>query len=182
MKSFVEESYEMGTYPMRLGGISTMKVGKFLVVNADALRVAHPGINIEGMDNQARHVLLSLQQLFQRETAPTNVDFAVYDCHAEHGRDARVIFPHGIAHGHIEPACGTGSIAVVIAMLETGELGKAGVGQTGECLVALESGGGIGLGGPDVTSIKFRLKKGSITEAYLSHSLIEMISEGKAWL
>ena len=50
MDAFVRECYDMGTCPMCLDGISAMKVGKFLVVNAYDVRAAHPCIDLEGMD------------------------------------------------------------------------------------------------------------------------------------
>ncbi|MEE8195284.1 MAG: hypothetical protein V3T91_02605 [Candidatus Bipolaricaulota bacterium] len=50
MDAFVRECYDMGTCPMCLDGISAMRVGEFLVVNAYDVRAAHPGIDLEGMD------------------------------------------------------------------------------------------------------------------------------------
>jgi len=50
MDAFVRECYDMGTCPMCLNGISTMKARKFLVVNAYDVRAAHPGIDLAGMD------------------------------------------------------------------------------------------------------------------------------------
>ena len=50
MDAFVRECYDMGTCPMCLDGISAMRVGGFLVVNAYDVRAVHPGIDLEGMD------------------------------------------------------------------------------------------------------------------------------------
>ena len=104
----------------------------------------------------------------------------MYDLHplsAEH--TGRVIFPHGIASDHIEPACGTGTVAIGLAMAENNEIDYS----EGESVQLLFESGGtpFQIGGPDITTLKLEIKNRKITRASFSHSLVEIIATGHLW-
>jgi len=85
-----------------------MRVGKFLVANADAIHHAHPDINLENIGPKTLHALKTIQEAFNELRFPDApaANFSVYDLHpvsAEH--TGRVIFPHVVSSDHIEPAC-----------------------------------------------------------------------------
>ena len=179
MDCFVEELYQDGVYPFDLSGVRTYRVGKALVTNADTIKQQHPDINIEELDETARRVLVDLQDEFLNDeniSGRKSNDFAVYDLHPIHGGDARVVFPHNLRTMHIEPSCGTISVATAIAMYESGEVR----GKTIQ--VSFESGGEPTLGGPEITSVYLKVKQGRVRKASFSHSLIELIAEGKVWI
>ena len=84
-----------------------------------------------------------------------------------------------ITTGHIEPTCGTGTVAVGIAMVESGKL----EGNSEEIELSFESGEtSSAIGGPDVTKLKLLVKDGRVIDAYFSHSLAEILATGKLWI
>lgn len=179
MDCFVEELYQDGVYPLDLSGVGAYRVGKALVINADTIKHHNPDINIEELDEAARRVLVDLQDAFlydENIQGRKSNDFAVYDLHPLHGGDARIVFPHNLRTGQIEPSCGTLSVAVAVAMYESGEISDETV------QVSFESGGKPTLGGPEITCVHLKAREGRIREVSFSHSLIEPIAEGRVWI
>ena len=178
MTAFVEECYSLGTYPIDLGRLNAMKVGKFLVLNADDVRARYPSFDLSLVQYETKRILAELQKKFQELTSPKNIDFALYDLHPSHSGNARVVFPHGALNGHIEPTCGTGTVAIGIAMLERGEFPSAPGKAPQEGTIAFECGGDIGLGGSELSFLQYAIAGGRLVKALFSHERIEVISEG----
>lgn len=73
----------------------------------------------------------------------------------------------GVLTGNIEPTCGTGSTALALALLMTGEGKDLGLVRDGRIKVRLETGGGHALGGPDITTVVVETKGEEVTRAFL---------------
>jgi hypothetical protein len=182
MEAFVRECYGRGVGPLVLQGIPAMRVGKFLVVNGDAIRERCPGIDWAAGDSSARRILTELQKDFIKRTGELEYNYCLYDWNPQNGGDARVVFPHCLPQEFIEPSCGTGSVAVGIALLESGEMQQR-LGQWVNCnRLRLEAGGGIELGGPDITELFFDLEGGSLRSVSFAHSLVEITAMGQVLL
>ncbi|MEA3239168.1 MAG: hypothetical protein U9Q94_05250 [Candidatus Bipolaricaulota bacterium] len=180
MTPFVEECYNLGVTPMKVASVPAMKVGKVLVVNGDDLREAHPNVDLDQIDAATMKTLVTVQESFLAAEFPGHVggDFAVYDLNPAHGGNGRVIFPHSITAGHIEPSCGTGTVAVGIAVVESGKVSL----DEGELELSFESGGSSSaIGGPDITELQLTAKDRRVTDARFSHSSVEIIAIGEAW-
>jgi cytochrome c2 len=70
---------------------------------------------------------------------------------------------------------------VGIALLESGEF-KNHRGLYGEsACIRLEAGGGLELGGPDLTDLFFQIEAGRLKSVSFSHSLVEITATGQVW-
>ncbi len=181
MTCFLEKLHRDGIEPIDLDGIRAVRAGKFLVICADELAGRFTRQEIEGLSPQVRQVLTKLQGLFLAGQTKASLDFALYDLHPEHpGNLGRVVFPHWLPAGHVEPACGTGTVAVCAALSLLGKAGTAAL--QGSAVLKFESGGGPTLGGPDVTTAFLQMGSEKIDSIRFSHSLVELTSRGKVML
>jgi hypothetical protein len=182
MKSFVEECYQLGVQSVNLADVNAMKVGKFIVVRTDDIKKVRPDVKFIEIDELTQQVLRKIQEDFDNRgfIERKNVDFSLYDLQPENsGNTGRIVFPHRISNDHIEPACGTGTVACGIAMVEKREI-RADQPQT-ELL--FESGGDEhSIGGSDFTQLKLSISNGKVADAYFSHSLVEILATGKVWI
>lgn len=182
MTAFVKECYYYGIESLDVFGVHVMRVGKFLVANADAIHQAYPDINLENTEPKTLHVLRNMQEEFNKLRFPDvpTANFSVYDLHPLSAENTgRVIFPHGIASDRIEPSCGTGTVAIGLAMAESGEINYS---ENGSAQLLFESGGTtFQIGGPDITTLRMELKDKKVTRATFSHSLVEIMASGQLW-
>ncbi len=182
MTSFVKESYERGIGRLEHRGLEFMQTGKFLVLNGDRFRDAYPEIDLERWDSNTRKTLSAIQREFQKKTGEIEPNVVVYDWNPEHKGHVRVAFPHYVDNEYFEPSCGTGSIALGIALLVLGELEHLSPDQKGRLTLNLESGGGIELGGPEMTTLEMDIDAGVVKSSVFSHSLVEITAVGEARL
>lgn len=182
MNPFVEECYQVGVRCLEIGGVAVTQVGRILVLDGDDLRKIHPEINLEKMDEAAIQALTAVQQRFLADVfhGKEMGYFAVYDFHPQRSGEGRAIFPHNIAVGHIEPSCGTGTVAIGIAVVENGKRSPA----AGKLSLSFESGGSPdSIGGPDNTRLEIRVgENGRVVEAGFTHDLVENIATGQTWI
>lgn len=182
MTAFVRECYRFGVEFLEIFGVRVIRIGKFLVANADAINQAHPDINLEHIEAKTLDVLSNMQNEFNNLCFPSEptANFSVYDLHpANADHTGRVLFPHAISSDRIEPACGTGTVAIGLAMAETGEINYI---ENSSVRLLFESGGTtFQIGGPDITTLKIQLKDKKLTKATFSHSLVEIIARGQLW-
>ena len=66
MTAFVKECYYYGIESLDVFGVHVMRVGKFLVANADAIHQAYPDINLENTEPKTLHVLRNMQEEFNK--------------------------------------------------------------------------------------------------------------------
>jgi hypothetical protein len=181
MTPFLDEVLASGVERIILGGTAAVRAGKFLVVCADDLAGRLEAGEIAALAPSARIALTEIQAEFLARYPQASLDFALYDLHPRRaGNLGRLVFPHWIPCGHIEPACGTGTVAVCAALAFLGELPGRGAQRRTE--VRFESGGGPDLGGPDVTTAFTEPGDGGIRSIRFSHSLVELTSRGKVML
>lgn len=182
MDCFVKECYASGVGPLRYGDLEVMRAGKFLVINADQFMAVYPDLNFKSWDKRTRELLSAIQQDFMAKTGEVEPNVAVYDWHPEHTGDLRIIFPHYVQDDFFEPSCGTGSVALGLAVLASGELDHLQPTNEGLLTLNLESGGGIELGGPDITALEIKIGSQEVKSAVFSHSRVEITSIGIALL
>jgi diaminopimelate epimerase len=178
MTKFVEECYHYGVSQVQVAGIDALKVGEFLVVDVQELREKYAAVNFEEMDAEARGVLLSMQKDFDNQHLwpNPNAAYSLFEMYPEEPTHGRVVFPHNITTGHIEPSCGTGTTAVAVALAETKRTTK------GLVTLRFDSGGGTVLGGPETTEVRMVVENSKVKHAEFSHSLVEITANGTAWL
>ena len=185
MTPFVEECYQLGVQDIDVAGVSAMRIGKFLAADANAIQQAYPKANFENIDATTLRVLQSMQGAFDRHgyQARPNADFAIYDLkpvNADH--TGRVIFPHTMSEDYIEPACGTGTVAVGLSLIESGELEKLEKPEVTLDLTFESGGSPLVIGGPDLTRLQLTVRDGKVVGASFSHSLVEILATGQLWV
>jgi len=182
MAPFVGECYRLGVRVIEIAGVRATQVGKVLVVAAEEVRRRFADVNLEHMDESTLEVLWQLHREFLCTVFPDSRggDFAIYDLLPSRDEAVgRVIFPHYIPEGHIEPACGTGAVAIGIAIAEQGNV----LPSNGTAELSFESGGSsLEIGGPDLTKLRLTMKDGKVIDACFSHSLVEILAVGQVWL
>jgi len=178
MTKFVQECYHYGISQIRVAGVDALKVGEFLVVDAQVLRERYADANFEQMDAKEREILISLQKDYDKQKflPRPNSNYSLFDIYPEDPTHGRVVFPHNITNGHIEPSCGTGTTAVAVALAETKRT------PNGSVTLRFDSGGGPFLGGPETTEMQMEVENSRVKRAEFSHSLVEITANGKAWL
>jgi hypothetical protein len=178
MTPFMEEIRQAGVEEIRLEGTRAMRAGKFLVVCADDLLDRFGTGEIVALAPRVRSALTEIQSQFLDRYPQASLDYAVYDLHPESpGNLGRLVFPHWLPEGHVEPACGTGTVAVCSVLALLGRF--SGSSSSKGLEVRFESGGGPDLGGPDTTTVFIGLADGEIGSIRFSHSRVEITSRGR---
>ncbi len=180
MECFVTECYEHGVGKMTINELEVLRAGKFLVINADIFRKVYPFADFNSWNGKTREALLNIQHQFMSETGEIEPNVAVYDWNPERKGNMRVVFPHYVQDEFFEPSCGTGSVALGLAVLAAGELEQISAGENGWHSLDIESGGGIELGGPDLTTLEMKIENNQAVSAVFSHSRVEITSVGEA--
>ncbi len=182
MRAFLHECLDRGVRPWKLQGIEVYQAGVVLVVNAGKIRELHPRVDFINWDAPTRELLSEIQEEFQEKTGVRDYYMTLYDWDPERSGDLRVLFPHCIPQNYIEPACGTGSVALGAVLVCSGELERRRGLPDGKVKLNLEAGGSIGLGGPDITELFLEIAGGKLIGASFSHSLVEITVTGKLLL
>jgi hypothetical protein len=189
MADYARFLYQDGVRPVIVRGIPAMKVGYFLVFKMDDLKGAYPDVEFGHRRPGAHMELLGeIQQEYLREQG---IDAAtlysmIYDLHPEDGGDARIFTRFFKGKGvpqssPMEAQCGTGTVAVGIAMAEKGELPFSGArGQ-----VVFEWGSRRLTPDPYGARKSFldiKLEKGRLDWAGFGHNVVELLSVGTVYL
>ena len=180
MECFVEECYERGVNKMSINNLEVLRAGKFLVINADRFRQILPEADFNGWNAKTRRAMVDIQDQFMKMTGEVEPNVAVYDWHPEHSGNLRVVFPHYVRDDYFEPSCGTGSVALGLAVLAAGELETGKLSNNDWHILELESGGGNELGGPEITRLEMKISDNKAKSAVFSHSRVEITSVGEA--
>jgi len=180
--AFLHECLDRGVRPWELLGVELYQVGVVMVVNAEKVKRAYPRADFANWDAPTRELLSRIQKEFQEKTGVRDYYFTLYDWNPERSGDLRVFFPHCIPQDYFEPACGTGSVALGVALVCSGELERRRGLPEGKVKLSLEAGGGMGLGGPDITEVFLEISGGKPSGALFSHSLVEITLTGKLYL
>lgn len=180
MDSFVRECYELGIRSVTVAGVRANKVGEALCVEAKDIYQEYPEADLEGLEEPTLKVLRKIQRDFLGRFFPESPGktFSVYDRNPGRGGDARVIFPHQVITGHIEPACGTGTTVIGLAMVEKGQLTEKGNAQ----LVAESGGEEDNIGGEETTTLDIEVYNGKVQSASFTHDSVEILATGSLLL
>jgi len=180
MDSFVRECYDLGVEPIAAAGVSAYRVGETLCVEAEDIYEVYPDVHLEEMENPTLKILRNIQEDFLNQFFPdsSGKTFSVYDRNPDRSGDVRVIFPHQVATGHIEPACGTGTTAVGITMVEKSQLVDDGSTR----LVAESGGSTLSIGGEESTTLDVEIDHGRIQRARFTHHPIEINAAGTVFI
>jgi len=176
MNSFVEECYEIGINQVSTAGVRSYKVGDAHCVQAEDIYEKYPEVDLEEVREPTLKVLRRIQRDYLKQFYPDSpgMTFSVYDRDPRQKGDVRVIFPHQVVTGHIEPSCGTGTTVIGMAMVEKGQLA-----DDGSVRVVAESGGSNdSIGGPEKTSLDLEIEAGKVKSACFSHDSVEILASG----
>ena len=189
MPDYPSYMYNEGVRPVNIRGIPAMKIGYFLVFKLDDLQRAYP-------DAEFRHrrpdsdleVLGDIQaEYLQNQRLPGSTLYSMlYDLHPEEDGDARIFTRFFKGKGvpqttPLEAQCGTGTIAVGMAMAARKELPFTG--NTGQILFEW--------GSRRLTPDPYGLRKSILNlelqgdyliSASFSHNIVELQSAGTVYL
>lgn len=180
MDSFLDKIYEDGVEQGSVAGVRSFRVGHFFVTFAEEISREYPDANFHPLDEYTKGLLINLQREYREvfHTGKPNRDFAIVDPSKEGGMDGGLIFPHDPSRGLIEQSCGSGTVAVVVALAESGEVSGSGTGE-----LEFASGGEKEvLGGPESTRVEFQLTGGRVESISFTHSLVEVLARGELFL
>ena len=189
MPEYARFLYDNGVWPVSIRGIPAMKVGYFLVFKMDDLKKAYPGVEF-GHRRPGIHleILGDIQHEYLQTHCPgvSTLYSMIYDHCPEADGDARIFTRFfkgkGVSQSTpLEVQCGTGTIAVGIAMAEKGELPFTG----DRCDLTFEWGSKSLTTDPygmrkSVMSVK--MENGRIAWAAFSHNIVELQSMGRVYL
>lgn len=176
--SFAQDMVNRGIEKVDLGGFYGWRVGYFFVLEAGQVQRQHPNVDFTLMDDTARNLITLLQYRFLGSTGLTSWDFALFDRNTENGGDLRVVFPHNLRIGFIEPSCGTGSLATALAIHAAGLDESVGQTADGRHTLRLETGGKPVLGGPDITTVTLEHRDDQLVRAVFSNNRVELVASG----
>lgn len=184
LNCFIDEIYELGVYPIRCGDVPAFVVGPYIAFNGVKIREVYPEADFSTFDQKTCRIMEKLKDegaAFMCEKAlEQGPGISLYDWEPENGGDLRVVFPHAPMKGHIEPACGTGSLSAAVAIYESGELRRRAEQQgNNRWELNLESGAGPWLGGPDRTRLWVEGNGSRLTGGSFTHSFVEITAWGK---
>ncbi len=168
---------------VNLGNLHAWRAGHFLVMNAQQVQEKHPDVNFETMDGATTQLITLLQYRFLGATALTSWDFSLYDFETDGHGDARVVFPHNVRIGFIEPSCGTGSIALALTLLANGDHRQVGTREEDTHTFAFQTGGKPVMGGPDLTTVRIEHPQDDeIGPVTFSNTNVELLASGRVSL
>lgn len=179
MDSFIKFAYERGVEAGTVDGVPSFQVGDFFVTFVEEIRKKYPDVSFNPLDQATKEILIELQHKFRKEfaTGEKNRDFAVMGETDSESADGRVIFPHNLSEGSVEPSCGTGTVAVAVSLVERGSIDGAG-----ELELGFKSGGSTeSIGGPDATNVTLEVESGKVKRAQFSHSQVGILALGKLY-
>ena len=181
MKSCVKECYEHGVEKLFIADLEVMRSGKFMVIDADIIKATVPEADFVSWNQDAKELLKELQSNFMTLTGEVEPNVTIFDWHPEHNGDLRAVYPHYIEDDFYEPSCGTGSVALGLALQAWGKLDSFKVEESNiDFSLRLETGGGRELGGPDLTTVELRSNLEKVSSAAFSHSRVEITAVGEA--
>jgi hypothetical protein len=186
MDSYLELTYSIGVRAVELRHVPALDVGEYLLMRVQDLEAAHPGLDFTRRD-PGRHLDIineSLAQYCAVQARPAGPLAILYDDRPE-GQGHFRVFPRFLddtaARIPYEFQCGTGTIAVAVALAHAGMLPFAG--ERGE--LVLEWGSQRATRDPygiRLSNVQIVRDGNRITRASFSHSTIEIVMEGQVCL
>jgi len=185
--------YKEGVKRVNILGVDAVKVGYFLIINIDDLKKKYPkyDFRFRGLGSQWEALRdIQAKYLIQEGIDEPALYCMLYDMHPEGEGDARIFTrfyredakprfdPYEL---NIEGQCGTGTIAVGLAMVEKGDIKV----KDGLANILFELGSKYISKDPyglRTTLLKMNIQNKKIIKASFSHSVIELLATGKIYL
>lgn len=187
MDAYVEYTYQRGVEAMIVGDIPILRVGDYAILRLEDLEAPYPDLDFSSRQRgQALDIVNGVLRAFGERRAISGVNGMMYDARVEGPGQYRV-FPRfyspDLAAARIpwEFQCGTGCIAVAMAIAHTGKLPFST--HSGE--IILEWGSHRVTADPygiRTSRVDIDLGNGRVTSASFSHSVVEILAEGKLTL
>jgi len=183
MNAYVDYLYRGGIERLELQGTEVLRVGDYAVINVRDLEAAHSGIDFTRRDfGPHLDIVNGILRQFRQLLGLNGVNGMLYDDRPAGLADYRVFprfYSDDLAAARVpwEFQCGTGSIAVAVALAEEGKL--ASVAESGA--VRLEWGNHSVTPDPygiRTSRLSFELNGRRLTGIAFSHSVIEILAEG----
>lgn len=187
MDDYVSYLYQGGVEPLVLEDVPLLRVGAFAVIDVVILEKKYPEVNFARRD-PGRHldIVNAVLRAFRRHLGVSGVYGMLYDDRPEKVGQFRV-FPRffsddlAVARFPWEFQCGTGSIAVAVALAHEGRLPSV----IGNEDVLFEWGSYRATPDPygiRTSRLHLELKEKRVTRASFSHSVVEILTVGKLTL
>ena len=188
MDGFASYLYQHGIEPLTLNGCETLRVGHMLVFDVAALERAHPGVDFTYRTaGPALDIVNGVLKAYrQHERHEHGVVGMMYDDRPESTGDFR-IYPRfysddlSSASLQFEFQCGTGTVAVGLALAYRSQLPFT----TAQGSVLFEWGSQRATPDPygiRTSELNLTLRAGRVAHASFSHSVVEILAEGKLTL
>lgn len=186
MDDYVAYLYQHGVERLVLEDVPFLRVGAFAVIDVAALTERYPGVDFTRRDNGPHlDIVNEMLRAFMRRLDTAGVYGMLYDDRPEKIGQFRV-FPRffsndlTVARFPWEFQCGTGSIAVAVALAHEDRLPIAPEGD-----VLFEWGSHKATPDPygvRTSLLHLQLTERRVTKAAFSHSVVEILSEGRMTL
>lgn len=185
MDNYLAYLYREGIEPVIVNGVPFLKVGRYAVIDVRELEKVHPGLDFARRDPGPHlEVVNGVLRAFRTRLGLSGVNGMLYDDRPE-GPGGLRVFPRfysdDLAAARIpgEFQCGTGSIAVAVALASQGR-----ISATSDRLV-LEWGSLRAT--PDPYGIRTSMVEVAgdgrrLVHAAFSHSVVEILAEGRLTL
>lgn len=187
MDRYASFLYESGIEPLSLRGIPVLRVGKYAVIDVVALEKHHPGVDFTRRDGGSHlDIVNDVLREFRQRQGFAGANGMLYDDRPEGAGQYRVFprfYSDDLAAARIpwEFQCGTGSVAVAMALAQQARLPFT----TGHGSVALEWGSHRNTPDPygiRTSKLDLKVQSGRLTQISLSHSVVEILAEGQLTL
>lgn len=189
MPEYSDFLYRDGVSEVTVEGIPAIKVGYFLIFKLDDLQKAYPQAEFRHRGPGSDLELLGeiqMRYLRDQDLKCSTLYSMIYDLHPEEDGQARIFTRFFRGKGVpqatlLEAQCGTGTIAVGIAMAERNELPFSG--NSGEVL--FEWGSQNHTTDPyglRKSILKLELDHQKVINTSFSHNIVELQSQGKVYL
>lgn len=188
MDGFVSYLYERGVEPLTLNGCELLRVGHMLVIDLAALERAHPGLDFTTRrPGEALDIVNGMLEAYvKRADGQHGVVGMMYDDRPEASGQFR-IYPRfyskdmAAASSPYEFQCGTGTVAVGLALAYRGTLPFKSTSGS----ILFEWGSQRTTPDPygvRTSQLNLTLQGARVRQANFSHSVVEILSEGKLTL
>lgn len=193
MRSYVRRLNRYGIEHVKIRDIDAMSLRinpsqvEFLIFRVDELKKKYPDVNFWQKDEPTLDILKMLYEHFLEEEGLQQpfLYSAIYDAHPNENVDATVVFrwyptmytPYYQEEDY-EEACGTGTVAVGIAMIENGDL----LSGNPNAIFQVGSEDLIDESRQTFTQLRMIVNEGKVTNAEFSHNLVELIASGKIYV
>jgi hypothetical protein len=187
MDRYLDHAYERGIEPMRLLDVPLLRVGEYAVLDLMDLEAAHPALDFTQRDfGPALDIVHQILRAFADHMGTKGVVGMMFDERPEGPGHFRVFprfYSEDLAAARLpwEFQCGTGSIAVAIALATHDRLPS----QAAEGDVIFEWGSYAATPDPygiRTSRLQLEMNEARLTKAAFSHSVIEILAEGRLTL